>query len=309
MSNPNALVDNVRDLSQPKEALAALSSETLSQTITVSFQGGRSGLLNKANPRSAVWSKRLALQQQRGMPVYVEIDTETNIITELLIPETSKVWALTPEATGDIEVNLIPSPSRHYILRSNPDFESMSNALQSAKEEGTKVLVTTTRDTHEIIDVRQLPKPQASEPLPESAPSPAPDGAPAPVTEQRAKDLFDLMNSRSCDCAVIPPCIPFKYPTDGCYARAHEMCRLMIGEGEQPEKVWIYASSDTNLRPKAPNDPDCQVSWWYHVAPTLLVTMPSGTEKKVIDPSLCSGPVSPDEWRDLQEHIADLKFT
>jgi Glutaminase len=60
------------------------------------------------------------------------------------------------------------------------------------------------------------------------------------VTPQRAKQLFDLCRSKiCCPASASAPCIPFEYPDDGCWGRAHEMCRLMILDGAQPDKVWI----------------------------------------------------------------------
>ena len=300
MSSLNAFVDNISSLSPSSETLAAAPSETVPQTITVSFQGGRVGLLSTSHPRGLAWAKRIEFWKQRDLPVYVEIDPDTHTIIDLLVPEISMVQDLTPDDNGDIHVRLIPSPAPHYLLHVNPDFESMRKLLESAKAGGTAILVTTARTTHEIIDVRPYDKAPDLKPLAAPLPGPA-EAPPTPVTEQRAQELFNLMNARSCDCSVVPPCIPFKYPTDGCYARAHEMCRLMFVEGEQPNKVWIYASSDSKLNPDAPNDPDCQVSWWYHVAPTLLVSTASGLNDLVIDPSLCTGPVTQDAWKALQK--------
>lgn len=61
------------------------------------------------------------------------------------------------------------------------------------------------------------------------------------ISLQRANELFDLCNARVCCPASAPaPCIPFLYPDDGCWGRAHELCRLMLAAGESPRKVWIY---------------------------------------------------------------------
>ena len=171
----------------------------------------------------------------------------------------------------------------------------MLRILQSALDNKTEILTTTDPDTFEILDVRSF----TGSPSPDIPPGPSP--VDPPVTEQRAKDLFDLMNSGSCDpCNAAAPCITFKYPNDGCYARAHEMCRMMSLQSEAPEKVWIYSSSDNNLRPDTSNDPNCVVGWRYHVAPTLLVSTSGGDKKMVIDPSLAAGPVLVDDWKSTQ---------
>lgn len=118
-----------------------------------------------------------------------------------------------------------------------------------------------------------------------------------PVTLQRARELFNLVNARLCCPASAPaPCIPFQYPDDGCWGRAHEMCRLMIAEGEQPDKVWIYG----NLKVDTANNPACYVAWGWHVAPTLLVSAGSYPEIYVIDPSLFNEPVPQGTWVGVQ---------
>src|SRR6185295_10983365 len=122
----------------------------------------------------------------------------------------------------------------------------------------------------------------------------------------KAQEVFDALKATSCDPLSVPaPCIPFLYPDDGCWARAHEMCRLMIADGAQPEKIWIFGTlppggiseyTDPPLHVISPNKPECDVRWYWHVAPTLQVTTGSGTETWIIDPSLFPGPVPKATW-------------
>jgi hypothetical protein len=120
---------------------------------------------------------------------------------------------------------------------------------------------------------------------------------PPSVTLQRAQQLYDLVNAKVCCPASAPaPCIPFLYPDDGCWGRAHEMCRLMIADGAQPEKVWIYG----NLTVQTANNPFCQVNWGWHVAPTLQIDPVTGPITYVIDPSLFPGPVPEATWKSVQ---------
>ncbi len=296
MTKPNALIDGIIGLVPPQKTLKALPVGELPKAVTVNFQGGQTGLLDMKARHAAIWAKRLDFLQQHNMPVYVEIDLETNIITELLVPEVSRVRSITPISAGDVEVTLMPSPAFYYLRKTNPDLGELQSALQTAMDNDSTVLVTWTRYKREIIDVRSLPEGH-KDPLapPDTPPTPVDDPS---VTPDRAQVLFNLMNDRSCDpCTPTEPCIPFKYPANGCHARAHEMCRLMIDEGETPEKVWLYGS----LRVVTSNDPDCEVGWWYHVAPTLNVEISPGTEEKwVIDPSMFSGPVTVQEWINAQ---------
>jgi len=117
------------------------------------------------------------------------------------------------------------------------------------------------------------------------------------ITLQRARELFDLVNRKLCCPASSPsPCIPFLYPDDGCWGRAHEMCRLIIADGATPRKVWIYG----NLRVDTANNPSCNVRWGWHVAPTLRVSTGSGSQTYVIDPSLFDRPVQQSTWVSVQ---------
>ena len=110
--------------------------------------------------------------------------------------------------------------------------------------------------------------------------------------------MFNMVSATTCDPLTVPsPCIPFLYPDDGCWARAHEMCRLMIAAGVKPRKIWIAGG----LLAKTKNNPSCQVSWGWHVAPTLCVRRHfCSTEDLVIDPSLFTAPVSEATWKGVQ---------
>jgi hypothetical protein len=97
------------------------------------------------------------------------------------------------------------------------------------------------------------------------------------------------------------PHIPFQYPANGCSGRAHEMCRL-IEQHLDPNpkdvvaKVWNLGNCSL-LTVKTENNPDCAVSWLYHVAPVVK----AGKNLRVIDPSLFDKPVSVAKWRSVQK--------
>jgi hypothetical protein len=156
MVSPNAFVDGVSGLSATPETLAARPDKPRPEFVTVSFQGGRSGLLDSTNPRSAVWADVLDSQRQANLPVYVEIDPETRVITELLCPLTVNVGDIIPTAEGeDVVIELIISHARHYLRSKHPDFKELLKTLKTAQEKKTKVIVTES-DDNEIIDVRPV---------------------------------------------------------------------------------------------------------------------------------------------------------
>ncbi len=117
---------------------------------------------------------------------------------------------------------------------------------------------------------------------------------PGPMTPAAAAILFAIMAGQGD--------IAFKYPADGCYARAHLMVQRMEKLGATPGKVWSFASGPGDpLWVSTTHDPAGTVEWGYHVAPTVPVRDPDGVVRdKVIDPSLFDHPVPIDEWRDAQ---------
>ncbi len=164
MAKPNAFVDGVSGLSRPPEAMAAKMARAPSRFVTVSFQGGRSGLLDMTVSRSAVWAEVLDSLRQTSQPAYVEVDPETNIITELYCPVVVRVGALNKIGkSDDVEVELVISHARHYLRRKNPDFKRLLEILQTALKKKMMVVVTEAHDGHEIIDVRPFERPEVGE--------------------------------------------------------------------------------------------------------------------------------------------------
>ncbi len=247
--------------------------------------------------------------RRMGAPAFVEVDPDSQSIARLLIPLVATVGEIldVPDS-NDLFVEFEISHARHMLKRNNPYFDEMLQILQAAQKEKNWVAATET-DEHEIIDVRHYPEePRFNVPA---------LTVPRPglfyrfrswlcgfwrclccTSARRAKDLFDMVAATTCDPLTVPvPCIPFLYPDDGCWGRAHEMCRLMIAAGAKPKKVWIYGSLHTLTR----NNPNCFVNWGWHVAPTLCVrTGFCKMEDRVIDPALFQDPVSKPTWKGVQ---------
>lgn len=145
------------------------------------------------------------------------------------------------------------------------------------------------------------------------SPPPGPPGsgpagsASRPLTVAEAAALFaDLADAD----------IPFDYPVNYCFARAHEMRRLM--EDRQPpvesRKAWNFSPNfrtdegthddrgrlreEGALRIRHGAMGTCL--WTYHVAPTVSVEGPDGPRTMVLDPALFEAPVTVEEWRAAQ---------
>lgn len=273
--------------------------------------------LDPDDSRSAGLARVLEGLREQRLPVYLELDPDTSAITRLHIPHVSRVIAIRSLDVGVLGVELEHSHARHVLRRGAADFDELEVRLREALDKGEPVVVSET-DEHEIIDVRPYI------PHPEGPPLPFPKVVPLPrlrwpwrwlvaiwlwpwwpwwwfrcVGGTKAQQVFNAMSATSCDpLTVPPPCIPFLYPDDGCWGRAHEMCRLMIAMGLSPRKVWIQGY----LNVKTKNNPSCEVWWGWHVAPTLCVRGPRLFQKQemVIDPSLFSMPVSKATWKSVQ---------
>jgi hypothetical protein len=109
------------------------------------------------------------------------------------------------------------------------------------------------------------------------------------LTVNEAKRLFAFLRDQKH--------IPFHYPEDGCYARAHEMARILELNGVTSRKVFIFG----NLSVKTNWAPSGATNWWYHVAPTVKVRLANKTEEDwVIDPSILNDPKPINNWATLQ---------
>jgi Glutaminase len=131
----------------------------------------------------------------------------------------------------------------------------------------------------------------------------------------KAKQIFDFCAQLSCSLPgpyAVTPCVPFQYVIDGCYARAHQMRRIITTRyGYCCEKVFSFATAnDDTLAVQANKWGGCCVTWWYHVAPLVRVRLRlRGIPRKlslvlamVIDPGMFDKPVLLSTWLAAQEN-------
>lgn len=135
-------------------------------------------------------------------------------------------------------------------------------------------------------------------------------------TYAKAKEIFDFCAQLSCNLPgpyAVTPCIPFQYVRDGCYARAHQMRRIITTRYRYCcEKVFSFANQGNDtLAVKADKWGGCCVEWWYHVAPLIRVRLAlkgiparSLVLAMVIDPGMFDKPVLLSTWLAAQQNAA-----
>jgi Glutaminase len=299
-----------RDPAQMLESDAGVSIET---------EDGRRIALDPGDERSPGFVRVIDSLREASRPVAFELDANGRI-ARLFVPHVSPVHRVHRLDRGVLAIDLVASHGRHTLRDSNPNFGAFERLLRNATESGI-TLVVTEDDGHDILDVRPFPDDIGAagaviqRPLTRGVLDRIrglftwilcgcywPFGLFRSVSDVRAQQIFDSLAARSCDPLTVPaPCIPFRYPDDGCWGRAHEMCRLMVADGLRPCKVWIegglYVATD--------NSPSCGVWWGWHVAPTLCVRG-SGclgffqVRSMVIDPALFKTPVTKAQWKGVQ---------
>jgi hypothetical protein len=319
MPRRNAVVSTIARF---EPALERPAAEVLreARALTVELEDGQQVRLEADDPRSTGFAQVLEGLSRLRLPVYLELDPEMETIDRLLIPHVTRIGGVRQIDEGALDVKLESSHARHFLRPTVADFDEFATLLRRALREGLPIVVTETEE-HEIIDVRAYTPTPAAPPLPFPFPEPkvhwlsplwrsvlrklwlspwSPLSWGACVSPTKAEQAFYVVNTTSCDPLTVPrDCIPFLYPDGGCWARAHEMCRLMIQNlGLRPSKLWIYGDLDVDTR----NNPLCSVSWIWHVAPTLCVRhrrygwLLAERKIMVIDPSLFFGPVDEATW-------------
>jgi hypothetical protein len=277
--------------------------------------------LIRTNPRFGIWVEYLESRHKSGIPVYVEADTETGEVYEVIPTYLYTVEFIETAADGSgLEVSFFQSPAVSPLRGSHPKFEELRKILKDAWEDHSRVLVTCTTFKREIVDVRPAPvdlnlpglangpvdvleMPLLKDVLPFAFRELLPASFISHLTISQALEAFDFV-------AAIPELqIPFRYPTDCCMARAHLMCRRLLEQrGITARKIWNYGTGLVNnypnnratLRFVTDNDPEGYVLWRYHVAP--VVSVPELPSKfLVLDPSTFPvRPVPVETWLQKQ---------
>jgi glutaminase-like protein len=124
------------------------------------------------------------------------------------------------------------------------------------------------------------------------------------LSEEEAQRVFTALSGATFtdDTGAEAP-IPFHYPVDGCYARAHLMAEMLTAAGISSEKVFAVSTYPEGLNVASdyaedmPQGQPGNVRWWYHVAPIVRVRDAQGTvQQMVLDPSTAQAPITIAQW-------------
>lgn len=290
------------DLPVPPDPAASYKEKRVNMR-QVHLDDGSSAWLNPQAPGGAPLAEMLRDLQEARIAAYLTLNDDDYIVN-LIIPIRGRVQGVEEDDDGSIHVLMEGSAGRHVISPDNPDRDELLAALQAARETGVPILMAEIDPDHEIIDVRPEgngPGPAEHEyGFPSPALAPEVHLIPQVIDEAKALELFNLAKSESCHPnAPVGLCIPFLFPDDGCYARAHQMCRLFLTRQVKAAKIWIFSSKPgiAKLRVDTQNHPYCKVYWAWHVAPTVLVSVNGHAQERVLDPAIFAGPVTAAEWK------------
>lgn len=114
------------------------------------------------------------------------------------------------------------------------------------------------------------------------------------VTEAEAERLFAQLQS--------DPDLPFRFPEDGCFARAHRMAQLLELKGIESKKVFLIGNLQSKSSCADPNPKRGsvagEVKFAFHVAPSITVLRADGSRVKVVlDPSMARAPQTFEAWK------------
>lgn len=239
-------------------------------------------------------------------PAYLEV--ADGIVQTILVPVPYVVRRISPPSDAGVQVTLHISNATHELKADHPRYEELLGKLREALATGQLVLVTEPANSTEIIDVSFVDNhdPQVKRLFTSSLTvenTTEYEEADADLHRQFADKVFDVKTLVATSDELFKflagqAGIPFKYPRDGCWARASEMCRLLGTKGVASHKLWLYRSGTIVA---TDNDPDCVVTWGYHVAPLVDFKQGDGTVvQQVFDPSLFDRPVGRTDWEQRQ---------
>ena len=110
------------------------------------------------------------------------------------------------------------------------------------------------------------------------------DFATQPISGDEAEILFSLLENKNY--------LNFSSLENGCFQREFEMSRVIVQEGFEPLRVWVFGNLLVKNRKK-------QIKWSKHIAPALFVNRSGTLRVEVLDPALAKKPIEIRAWMNL----------
>jgi hypothetical protein len=278
------------------ESSLSISDHAASSLSKVISEDGTTFFVPKNDALSSVWMR--LLESSSSSRVYVQYREGTSIAQNIVPTSRRRIESLR-KVNDDMQVRFSASPAAYYVRRNSP--AHLLQYLERSLHDNRPVRIALDGLSKDVLDAESTEEPLTeAEPILELGPTFANTLDPPGITFTAGNSMFAYLASQVD--------IPFDYPDDCCYSRAHRMCHLLLGKGIQAAKVFNYGhgfdQDKMTLRVDTPNNPKGFVLWFYHVAPFVSITTNRGAPARyVIDPSLCKLPVPIAEWLRLQQDL------
>lgn len=226
-------------------------------------------------------------------PTYLVLNREGQLI-DVRVPSIGRVTHLQPVAGGAWSVSVTGSSARFIIDRiQDPDNFAF---LEANATRGVAIV----RDRRRGLDVHAIPSGFVFT-TPEFEELTMSGREVLESTTQLesiavATRVFNDLLAQSCPLLNQPAgCIPFRYPYDGCEARAHRMAEILWAR-PSPITVGKAWQLGGGLRFDTDNAKCHFVEWDHHTAVFLRVKVNGKSEVFIFDPSMFSTPVPHYDW-------------
>lgn len=262
------LVSAVRDSSPPD--FFPSGGGTLPPGFLVSkveFAKGRTVYLDPRQPMAGIWRAMLGTANKWTLPIYVEADQLTGVVTRVNPTNVARVLEVTPTDGGRFRVRLDSSAARHVVGDASDAERELFAFLKKAVGDPRQVVVAADPERriihyaawadHEVPADDVLGPPRDEETILKEV-----SVASEFFFEEFARQL---LKEKCALPAVAGDCLPFQYPDDQCFATAHRICQLLSAHGHHPAKVWLHG----DLEFDTDNREDCVQKWDFHVAAVL----------------------------------------
>jgi hypothetical protein len=237
-------------------------------------------------------------------PLYVAVSDD--VIVDAKIPEVGRIdhWEEVPD--GTVVIGLDSSPRRFVLPGAGSE---RVRAICAASRDFGGIVMVTAEDDGSILDSDLAPF-EAWHLAPVFGAEGAEDVEAILVTILGDRDVrraFDLVAARDCRRAAPDDCIPFDYPDDGCFARAHKMFTTLRDAQIVAGKIWLGKMHTRTRNSKL----FCDIHFTKHVA--VYVRVPgNGTDSVlVLEPAFFDrGPVRFDDFVEGLHTSADaIRFS